>query len=371
LTASVLERGAHGRRAGSESTEKFLSRVSQINLGGFGLDELSDALALCPALDTLHIYANALASSTVSPLHHLRSLTHLHIQDNLLTTTLPLGCLKKLRWLDVSGNRIARVEGLSECAEMETLRVERQQGVESVELEQVSFRGMARTLTDLSLASNALTNLHAFTHLTELKALDLSNTNIADWETLTTLLSRLFSLTNLRLLSTPLQATTPSHAYRARVVLTSGPKLASLDGKNVVAAERLVWERKRAREEQVERKKLAGEGGPAEAASEQAQEVEREQEPAPVPHLPPYATQYRDMLIHKLAHASSAPSPSSSHAHPRSGSKPAPPPGVIPAGTIPVPDMYRPLKALHAPKAGRKVGSRGVVVERGGGVDGV
>ncbi|KAJ3338518.1 hypothetical protein HDU93_009443 [Gonapodya sp. JEL0774] len=399
LTDSILEKAIANSRKPNESAHSSFARASHVNLGMAKLSQLSPLLSLCSSLSSLYLYSNALSDSTLSHLHAIPSLAYLYLQDNRLTSTRVLGALKGLRCLDVSRNHVARIEGLEACVRLETLRAESQTEVHSVELDADTARGLSNSLKELSLAGNELKNPETLHHLADLLTLDLSGTNTGDWNVLTTLLPHLVSLAHLRLTDTPLRTTTPLHAYRARTVLAAGPKLATLDDKPVLAVERAVWTRMRRREERErERAKEAaaahrapggtGGSGDGEGSGDgDHTDGSPDRRPIPDPHLPPYASQYRDMILHKMASSSGAPGPEinpglglatagtrtrppgarqsrvppHAHAHAHAHDAPShqePGPGLLlvahPAAAAAASDVCPAFKTSHAMKSGRR-----------------
>ena len=275
------------------SDAKVLGSLTHLNLQAQGLDACEDdeVLARCPNVRVVYLYGNRLVSAGgLGRAAFGPRITHLYLQDNRLTSMAGLGALTSCRRLLLSGNRIARLEGLERCACLTELSLAGQRlgvgghagdagdagasptgtgtgtgtgagaGAEGGPLAPVftfcpeSLEALSRTLETLDLSGNASLDaaVPALGMLTALTKLELRDCGVRETATVVDMLEGLPRLVILDTKGNPLHA----EDARARdAFLVASPSCVLLDDKEITDRERVFVERL------VARRRRGGGGG--------------------------------------------------------------------------------------------------------------
>ncbi|KAJ3053221.1 hypothetical protein HK097_004773 [Rhizophlyctis rosea] len=304
LTLEVLRLGSTQKPNRGESDEAFLKRTTHISVSGKGIDKMEN-LKLCKRLTVLYLYDNQIPS--INNLEACRNLTRLYLQNNSIEEISGLDCgLNRLELLHLGGNKISRVAGLEHLPSLRQLHLDKQKldpGV-SVELDASTMERLAPTLTDLTLSENTLASIAPLTSLTELERLDLGNTNVINVDEMSTLVLCCPKLTSFNIAGCPIGPR--DYIMLRQKLILAGPALVSLNDKEITDNERVyVQNMAQARSR---RQSLASTSSKLGEKSDQLDfqcKWDQKEGEVPLPHLPPYASQYRDMILHQLAVADS------------------------------------------------------------------
>ena len=143
--------------------QEFEDDVEQIIVRSQDIEDIS-ALKNCKKLRVLDLSGNKIKD--LSALRGLTTIEELNLSDNLITDLSPLAGCTHLRKLLLSGNQIQDLAPLAGCTE----------------------------LTELYLDGNKISDINALSALTKLKTLQLENNSVSD-------LSALYGLSQLEILS--------------------------------------------------------------------------------------------------------------------------------------------------------------------------
>jgi hypothetical protein len=229
-------------------------------------------------------------------------LVQLYLQNNQIRNIDGLESLSMLKVLHLGHNLISVVE--CECfvglASLETLHLEHQSVEKDLQLEPGCFQGL-ESLTTLVISENRLQGIDQFGTIPKLRTLNLSTCEITieQWPvlflTLTihqdikSTLPRCSSLVSLDMLINPIL--TQFTNLRRNVILSSS-SITKFNNKNINPNERACLLN-------MERAKLRIKHQKALPVKPILVEVE-ELGGGVVPHLPAYASQYRDLIIHQM-----------------------------------------------------------------------
>jgi len=231
----MISRCTAQRRRKDETDEKFLRRLSHVNLSDKKLDKIQD-LDGCSSLVCLYLYENRI--TVIENLHFAVNLTHLYLQDNNIGTMENLSELVNLRKLFIGGNRITTVQGLESCRQLEELHVQAQRlpPGQPLAFDAYSMMAISDTLQVLNTLKNNLTSAEQFQVLVALDTLDLSMNNITSFDQVGALFaegccSRMYKL---EMKGNPVDA---QHKFRDYVALMS-PTLVIMDGREITQTQR-------------------------------------------------------------------------------------------------------------------------------------
>ncbi|KAJ3411022.1 hypothetical protein HDV05_002887 [Chytridiales sp. JEL 0842] len=277
MTLECLEQGSTQKRNRGEALETFLKRVTHISIVGKGIGSMEN-------------------------LHLCKHLTGEHL----------------------SGNRIGHIAGLQALPSLETLHIDNQKIEEPLTFDVYTMKALAPSLKVMTATGNKIHDVSPLAFLSELTDLDISHNSIAGWTELEYMLAGCVNLTTLNVDVNPI--TRSIIKFRQKVILAS-PSLVCLNEKDIPQVERdfLCNMQTARRKSQVHRAsqnhhgskdsllKLSGSSStlfsehssglyPTATSSLAGMELHSD-EPKPIPHLPPYASQYRDLMIHQVTAA--------------------------------------------------------------------
>ena len=248
----AASRGTDPRRNG-EDERSFLLRTTHLACQERKLQDLHPHLSkICPKLRVLYLYDNRIEAIGTS-LAFARDLTHLYLQGNdihALGNALT-GC-SSLQKLYLDRNRLAVVSGLENCANLEELTLENQRRDDmahrSLVFEPRAMEGLAGCLRVLKCANAGVADVRPLAALRSLEELAAKNNAIEDASYVAQAVANMARLHTLDATGNPCcRGPSANRAYRSAVVSASGPKLAMLDGKRVLPAERALAQRRSAR----------------------------------------------------------------------------------------------------------------------------
>ncbi|KAJ3095047.1 hypothetical protein HDU97_007329 [Phlyctochytrium planicorne] len=180
MTPEVLEQGSTQKRAKGESLEAFLKRASHMSIVGKGV-EIMENLNMCKNLSVLYLYDNKI--SKIAGLELCKNLSRLYLQNNQIETIEGLDCgLDRLTDLHLSGNKLTLITGLHALPSLETLHVDHQKTSQPLEFDVASMEALGNSLKHLTATSNRIKDLTPLTALGKIQDIDLSNNDISEWE---------------------------------------------------------------------------------------------------------------------------------------------------------------------------------------------
>ncbi|KAJ3017943.1 hypothetical protein HKX48_003269 [Thoreauomyces humboldtii] len=300
ITPESLENGSTQKRSvRAEAREVFLRRITHVSLVGREITVMEN-LHFCKNLSVLYLYDNNITQ--IAGLECCRNLSQLYLQNNQIEeiTGLEVG-LDQLSILHLHNNRIGCVTGLDRLPALEVLKVDRQrlEDGEALSFEEGCLMAIRGSLKSLTAAGNRITDLDAIVLLQNLESLDISENELADAKTLSENLLSFPNLMTLNVALNPLALTHPAK-LRQRLILASR-SLDCLNEKPIPPVERKFAEN--LRKVQESRRRASMTPGSTAQVSRQVSSVGLEAGAGtvaaekPTPHLPPYASQYRDMIL--------------------------------------------------------------------------
>ncbi|KAI8817363.1 uncharacterized protein EV422DRAFT_541540 [Fimicolochytrium jonesii] len=299
ITADVLESASTLKRPTHESRDAFLKRVSHVSLVNKGIGVMEN-LGLCRNLSVLYLYDNKITH--ITGLSGCLNLSQLYLQNNQIEEIEGLdGGLHALRILHLHGNSIQYIRGLHNLPSLEHLKLDRQRlsPGQSLEFSQDEFSvPLAASLKRLSLEGNKINDIGPIVTLRGLEELDLSDNRIDDAESVEWMVASLPHLHTLSLSSNPVVVKQPAK-LRQRIIV-AGLALETLNGKPIPENERVFasnFQAAQARRHRVQNSKANSSSDLQTEESLLDPALAAADEPKPVPHLPPYATQYRDLIL--------------------------------------------------------------------------
>ena len=206
----------------------------------------------------------------------------LYLQNNHVETISGLDVgLEKLSVLNLSNNRIHNVSGLTNLPNLTELYVDKMvlpKGT-SIEFDLDTIASLSLSLEKLSCTGNNLENITILGFLQELQTLDLSNNSITDMDLVEEVAMQCKNLNTLKITENRL-----NDRYLRQKLILANFALRSINGKDVSDTERAFLVK-------LEGSKVARSKAPSKAATPMT--PQQDLGPVPMPHLPPYATQYR------------------------------------------------------------------------------
>ncbi|KAH6562930.1 hypothetical protein BASA50_007455 [Batrachochytrium salamandrivorans] len=269
-----------------EKRDAFLARISHVSAIGRGISNMKTISVCSNNLSVLFLCDNQI--ETIEGLGNCHNLTRLYLQNNNITilSGLDLG-LHRLTVLNISENRIKYVAGLHNLPCLETLYADKQKlhSEDSVEFDMDSIAGLSTSLKCLTATGNNMSRIQPLGYLQNLQRLDIRGNLIQDVEELDSMLLGCKSLTTLLIANNPIN----DRYLRQRLILASS-SLCTIDDKKITDTERLFLHRME-----------ASKSARAKLTSNKMQVTVKEEPPnnqdRPYPHLPPYASQYRDLIL--------------------------------------------------------------------------
>ncbi|KAJ3195026.1 hypothetical protein HK101_001288 [Irineochytrium annulatum] len=248
----------------------------------------------------------------------------------------------------LSGNKITMVSGLEALPALQTLHIDNQRTSTALEFHVKSMEALSGSLKTLTATSNRINDLTALTALGQLNSLDLSNNEIKEWDEIKNILVCCPELSTLNVSSNPVMQQVLK--LRQRCILIS-PNLVDrifTESFNDKAIPRL--ERDFLHNMDVARRRSSNRASQSAAIAHQQQGTQQPHfaagglppdfdpnnaaaafnitsqfklgggitmagdELRPIPHLPPYASQYRDLMLYQMAAVSKAAMPATTTA---------------------------------------------------------
>ncbi|EGF81830.1 hypothetical protein BATDEDRAFT_23483 [Batrachochytrium dendrobatidis JAM81] len=242
LTADIVAAGSTAKRNKNELICTYLSRISHVSVVGRGIVDMSGISVSSNNLTVLFLYDNKI--QVIQGLENCHNLTRLYLQNNNISSISGLETgLYKLSVLNISGNKIKIISGLHNLPNLQTLYVDKQilNKDEAVEFDLDTLAG----LSELEILVERCKSL---------SSLQIANNLIRD-------------------------------RYLRQKLILANSMLRSIDGKDVTQTEHEFLCRMEA--QRFTRSKLSTQ--PKQTLHEQLEEPQSH----PIPHLPPYASQYR------------------------------------------------------------------------------
>jgi protein phosphatase 1 regulatory subunit 42 len=277
----ILEQGTTLKKGKTQDRSNFLEKINHFTLN-FKHLECMNGIELCKNIVILDLSENSITS--ISSLESCRNLRKLYLQNNNISTISGLDNLP-LEILNLSCNQISFVSGLDTLIDLEILILD-QQNISSMTFCPNSLQNLP--VKQLSLIQCNLADIQELSLLKELQGLNLSNNKIKSIDQLEDVVCNLKKLKELQVLNNPI---TSNIRLFERLVVASD-SLKTVNDKNISDNTRSFIRQKirvKTLKVPVKTSKMSLETG--------------RRSPKPVPHLPPYATQYRDLLISQIASA--------------------------------------------------------------------
>ncbi|KAJ3356433.1 hypothetical protein HDU83_001224 [Entophlyctis luteolus] len=187
----------------------------------------------------------------------------------------------------MEGNKLKFITGLTHLKSLEILHVDNQRCEESLIFDRASMDSVGPTLRCLTTSGNKIRSIRSLSGLVALESLDASKNNLQSWE-----------LISLNCASNPISNTLK---FRQKAILMSAC-LENLNEKPISTIEReFLYNMDTVKKQRA--KKQKGVTKPLDANGQQIFELTMvgNLDEKPIPHLPPYATQYRDLMLHQIA----------------------------------------------------------------------
>ncbi|KAJ8324648.1 hypothetical protein QVD99_002669 [Batrachochytrium dendrobatidis] len=289
LTADIVAAGSTAKRNKNELICTYLSRISHVSVVGRGIVDMSGISVSSNNLTVLFLYDNKI--QVIQGLENCHNLTRLYLQNNNISSISGLETgLYKLSVLNISGNKIKIISGLHNLPNLQTLYVDKQilNKDEAVEFDLDTLAGLSTSLTTLTATCNNMANVSCLGVLNNLQNLDLRGNVIQDTDELEILVERCKSLSSLQIANNLIR-----DRYLRQKLILANSMLRSIDGKDVTQTEHEFLCRMEA--QRFTRSKLSTQ--PKQTLHDQLEEPQSH----PIPHLPPYASQYRDLILQRYS----------------------------------------------------------------------
>jgi len=272
-------------RQKAETTAQFLARAIHVSVTGKQITQISN-LHYCRNLSVLYLYDNNITE--IIGLEACSGLKRLYLQNNSIERIgdgLSVG-LTMLNIVHLGHNKIRVVEGLDKLPSLQTLYLDHQNIDSALEFASSCFENtLSESLESLSVTDNRISDPSEIASLVSLKSLCLSNNNIDDLEPIQFILQSCTLLYSLSLVSNPLNKLN----IKQQIILCSSPSLTTFNDKTITPTERsFLHKMHRANINKI----------PKRVAEKVAAQDKSEQ--VAFPHLPPYASQYRDLIISQM-----------------------------------------------------------------------
>jgi len=222
------------RKHQGQSQQQFLATLTHLHLGRKGLTSLGSAPQLCARLKVLNLEGNHLQE--IPGLRPNCTFEVLHLQGNDIwdlgtwTQNLP-----SLRTLDLADNRLILFSGLEKSRCLEELNLRGQKSNLPLQFHPPTLRIFSRSLRNLDIARNRITDISPIVVLSSLERLDASSNMLVDITHIGDVLPKISRLSRLNLSENPVVL---SFKYRDMVILAASERLVELDEKSVQQHER-------------------------------------------------------------------------------------------------------------------------------------
>ncbi|ORY53574.1 outer arm dynein light chain 1 [Rhizoclosmatium globosum] len=262
MTPETIEHGSTLKKNSKESIENFLRRVSHVSLVGKGI-EVMEGLELCRNLTVLYLYENSI--KRIEGLEACSSLTRLYLQNNAIEEISGLNVgLDKLTELHLAGNKIKYVTGLESLPALEVLHLDNQVIEEPLVFDVACMDtigevhyvlGSCGSLVSLNITANPVANILKFRQKVILASQTLTTLNEKDISSIER--EFLYNMESAK------KQRSKTGKTRQQNIIPSDPNAPQIFALTML-------------------------GNP---------------DHKPIPHLPPYASQYRDLMLHQMASA--------------------------------------------------------------------
>ncbi|TPX43408.1 hypothetical protein SeMB42_g04726 [Synchytrium endobioticum] len=236
--------------------------------------------------------------TTLEPFQHLLELCVLYASNNQITSVRPLDGLEKLRVLHLSHNKLGRIEGIRSLPSLEELNIARQR-TSALAFEPDSIEALGNTLRTLNARGNHIASCRVLSSLRALEELELSENDIDDFNDFEILLAGISAITTINLSDNPIVKKMPKLRHQC---ISAWRSLGSFNAKPVTTAERIFVSK--INEHRAKIKSRQQSVASKKATSKTSMDILAASKP--VPHLPPYASQYRDLLIQTISNSRTA-----------------------------------------------------------------
>jgi hypothetical protein len=198
----------------------------------------------------------------------------LFLQNNEIERLEGFDELVNLQFLNLRGNKIQFVDGLSSLKVLETLHLDKQRlNGQPIVFDPECLHSLAECLKVLTCTQNLIHDLQPLQSLESLQDLDLSDCDLTNAEEICEVIRTMVNLQNITVKCDSLK-----DRYLRQKLIRSSASLECINGKDVSDFEREFT------------MKL---GKVRKVAKPLPEDIVITTKPKPIPHLPPYATQYR------------------------------------------------------------------------------
>ncbi|KAJ3091569.1 hypothetical protein HK102_000050 [Quaeritorhiza haematococci] len=172
-----------------------------------------------------------------------------------------------------------------------------------LEFDEESMKALGGSLRVLTVRGNRIRHLKALGHLSALEELDLSQNEVQDWEELHSLLTSCESLANLKLVGNPIMN---RNVKLRQMVIFASSSLIDFNERTITPIERQFICNMEAAKVARSTAQTNKEGKPASARRRPLRKGTTPDEDdgnvtkKVIPHLPPYASQYRDLMLQQV-----------------------------------------------------------------------
>ena len=267
----ILETGTTLKRSKEESRENFISRINHISLTLKKIDSM-DGIQFCKNLKILDLCENKI--SNISHLKDCKMLTNLYLQNNCIQEISGLDDLP-LKVLNLSCNSISHVSGLDNLKDLEILTLDQQNITNPMTFDPDSLEAL-QSLKYLSLIQCQLINIETLSLLQDLRNLNLVNNNIDSLNQLELVVSSCKKLKDLTVTLNPIS----SNIRLFERLAVSNESLETINDRKITQNSRIFMKNKM----KIKKSKKTLVHSIVKTGRTS---------PKPLPHLPPYATQYR------------------------------------------------------------------------------
>jgi protein phosphatase 1 regulatory subunit 42 len=220
----------------------------------------------------VYLYDNKL--DNIHGLRICHGITRLFLQDNQIERLEGFNELINLQYLNLRGNKIQFVDGLVNLKVLETLHLDKQKlDGQPIVFDEECFQSLGDCLRVFTCTENQIHDLRTLQYLHSVRELDLSACEISNSDDLCETITTLINLHTVTVKCDSLK-----DRYLRQKLIRANNSLECINGKDV---------------SEFEREFTTKLGKLKKAPKTSSAEITTPAKPKLIPHLPPYATQYR------------------------------------------------------------------------------